>query len=362
VSILRDWFVLLLGLSVVGATAAGQTVKITPLGSHAGEFCRNDRAILMEDPTGVRVLWDPGRTVWAEDPRLGDVHVLLLSSVHSDHIGDAKPNLENPGTCLAPGTVSAAPHSTAAEIAAAKNAAVVTGGEMADFLGQKIQNIRGMPTAGCPAAGLTNEMTVPRTAPCAASTRPGGSRTVRLSGAGAGVKFANIPAYHSNGIPRSLLDAPGVAAGTTGYGGNDGGFVVKFTNGLTVYLTADTGLSGDMETIVRNFYQANVVVINVGDIFSLGPDEAAFAVQELIQPETVIPSHINEAATSGGSVTPGSRLERLLQQLGSSRRGAAPTRSRGNGRRGRDVAVVIPLSGVTREFNGEGECVNCSRR
>ena len=38
-------------------------VKITPLGSHAGEFCRNDRALLFEDPTGVRVLYDPGRTI-----------------------------------------------------------------------------------------------------------------------------------------------------------------------------------------------------------------------------------------------------------------------------------------------------------
>ena len=71
--------------------ASAQTVKITPLGSHAGELCANDRALLFEDPTGVRVLYDASRTIaGAADPRLGAVHVVLLSHAHGDHIGDTK--------------------------------------------------------------------------------------------------------------------------------------------------------------------------------------------------------------------------------------------------------------------------------
>ena len=35
-----------------------QNVKITPLGSHAGELCDRDRATIFEDPTGVRILYD----------------------------------------------------------------------------------------------------------------------------------------------------------------------------------------------------------------------------------------------------------------------------------------------------------------
>ena len=334
------------------AKAEAQTVKITPLGSHAGEFCRNDRAMLFEDPTGVRILYDPGRTVDETDGRLGIIHAVLLSSVHPDHIGDVKPNPASPGTCAAPGTVSAAPNSNAANIAAAKNAAVITGGEMAEFLGRKIQNIRGgTATPGCPTVGLTNEMVVPLQAPCTASTRPGGSRTVRLVTATNGVKIANIPAFHSNGIPASLVDSPGVAPGTTGYGGNDGGFIVQFTNGLRVYLTADTGLSADMDLVVRRFYQPSVVVINVGDVFSLGPEEAVFAIRELIKPRTVIPSHINEAATSGGAVVTGSRLELLLNGL-----------SIGTGEiflRGGLINVVLPLSGITHQFDRNGLCVDC---
>ena len=66
-----------------GSTAWSQTVRITPLGSHDGEFCRSDRAFLLEDPNGTTLLFDVGRTVAGpEDPRLGKVDVVLLSSVH----------------------------------------------------------------------------------------------------------------------------------------------------------------------------------------------------------------------------------------------------------------------------------------
>jgi hypothetical protein len=49
-------------------------VKLTPLGSHPGELCARDRAILFEDPTGVRILYDPGFMVDETDPRLGEIH------------------------------------------------------------------------------------------------------------------------------------------------------------------------------------------------------------------------------------------------------------------------------------------------
>ena len=82
----------------VKAMSSG-TVKITPLGSHDGEFCRRDRAMLFEDPDGTRILYDAGRTVAGpNDPRLGKIDVVLLSSVHGDHIGDRIPPELNAGT------------------------------------------------------------------------------------------------------------------------------------------------------------------------------------------------------------------------------------------------------------------------
>jgi hypothetical protein len=41
--------------------ALAADVKITPLGSQEGEFCQLDRAMILQDPDGTRVLYDPGR-------------------------------------------------------------------------------------------------------------------------------------------------------------------------------------------------------------------------------------------------------------------------------------------------------------
>src|SRR5256885_1809381 len=269
-------FVLLLGAAASRPAAQGSgLVKITPLGSHAGELCRNDRAMLFEDPTGVRILYDPGRTVDETDPRLGDVHVMLLSHAHTDHLGDTRPNRSAPGTCAAPAAGPANPDSNFVSIASAKNAAVIAPGELADFLGRKIQNLRGSATAACNAGGLDNIFDVPLAAPCTATLRPGGSRKARRGGAsGPGVRIAVVQAVHSNGINAQFIETPGVAGGLSGYGGSEGGFVLTFTNGLVAYLTGDTGMFGDMNTIVAQYYKPTLIVLNMSDTATLGPEEA----------------------------------------------------------------------------------------
>src|SRR5437867_6450829 len=123
-------------------------VKITPLGSKTGEFCFVDRAMIFEDPTGIRILYDPGTTVaGSTDPRLGSIDVALLSHVHSDHIGDAKLNQDpdaadarcDPSVPTAP----VAPNSNLAEIIGAKKAAFVGAGGAASFLSVRIPGLGG---------------------------------------------------------------------------------------------------------------------------------------------------------------------------------------------------------------------------
>jgi len=81
-----------LALAVTAGGAPGavaQDVSVTPLGSHTGEFCPLDRAMVFEDPDGTRILYDAGRTVAGpDDPRLGEIDAVLLSHVHADHLGD----------------------------------------------------------------------------------------------------------------------------------------------------------------------------------------------------------------------------------------------------------------------------------
>jgi len=327
----------------LGSVASGQSpalVKVTPLGSHAGELCRNDRALLFEDPTGVRILYDPGRTVDETDARLGDVHVMLLSHAHNDHIGDVRPN-NGGGTCAAPATGAANSNTNFASIAALKNAAVLAPGELSTYLSRKIQNIRGSAPAGCAEGGLDNIFDVPLSSPCTASLRPGGSRTVRRGGASPLVRIAVVQAVHSNGIAAALVDAPGEAPGLSGYGGSEGGYVITFTNGLVVYLTGDTGLFGDMETIVGRYYKPTLVVLNMSDTVTLGPNEAFYMLRTLLRPTSVMASHVNEQATAGGVVRAGTRTA-LFEFFAN------------------DVAdVIVPLSDVVRTFDGTGRCVGC---
>src|SRR5262245_44046299 len=111
---------LLVAVTTVCHAAEAQLVKVTPIGQRTGEFCAQDRAILFEDPTGVRLLYDPGNTVaGGGDSRLGDVHVILISHAHSDHLGNAKLNQDpnsNTSSCSSAMTMPA-PNSNTAEIA-----------------------------------------------------------------------------------------------------------------------------------------------------------------------------------------------------------------------------------------------------
>jgi L-ascorbate metabolism protein UlaG (beta-lactamase superfamily) len=349
--------------AVVGSSVArAQNVKITPLGAQAGEFCAPDRALLFEDPTGVRVLIAPGRTVnGSADERLGatgSIHVVLIDHPHVDHIGDVLQNCSGQPA----GSFEFPAEGNAPEIAARHNSAVLVGGELPDFFTQKIRNVTGTVPAGCPAAGLDNTFTVPRTSPCVGVIR-GGTRTAIFDGAAKGVKITTIPAFHAAGASRMHVDElresndpasaivadPGVPFGLTGYAGSETGYIIRFSNGLSVLWTGDSGLIGDWAT-QADFYDINLAVVHGGDLFTMGPDEAAFAVKRLIKPRSVIPEHFNQVSTSAGKVNEGTRLERFIQQLSS--RGGQDDR---HGNRG-GIKVVVPLSGVDISCNGKGDC------
>ena len=238
--------------SAVSLSVAAESVKVTPLGSHDGEFCAMDRALIFEDPNGTRILYDAGRTVaGADDPRLGNIDVVLVSHVHGDHVGDRHIREVNQGSCGGP------------------EVPVVVLPESPSFL----------------------------TGPLA-----------------------------------EYLKAAGVGASV----GPPTGYVLTFTNGLVVYLSGDTGITAEQKLVVKDHYGAGLVVLNIGDTYTTGPEEAAYVVNDLIKPNAVIASHANEAATQDGMVRDGTRTKQFISLS--------------------SVPVHVPLSGKTMSFDGSANC------
>ena len=319
----RAWIVLamlLAGCAGAMTPAPGPgSVKVTPLGSHDGEFCARDRALVFEDPDGTRILYDAGFTVrGTNDPRLGKIDAMLLSHVHGDHIGPAHQPAANAGTCGNPDfSVNATPNSNTVNIVVGEKAKFLVGSDMNTFFAAKVK---------------------------AAGGDPAQVQLVRFGAMAriGGVKVATVPAVHTNAVGPEFLDkALGDTLRANGLLASVGppvGYVVGFTNGLVVYLSGDTGITAEQDVVVRRHYKATLAVINIGDVFTTGPTEAAYVINDLVRPNSVIASHANEVATQGGKVRPGTRTETFIKA----------TR----------VPVHIPLSGKTMEFDGAGRCVS----
>lgn len=315
----RSTWLAALGLlgAALAAPALAQSVKVTPLGSIDGELCPLDRALVFEDPNGTRILYDPGRTVaGADDPRLGKIDVVLVSHMHGDHVGNAHTKAPNAGTCGQPDqSVSAMPSSAAVNIAVGKKAKIVTGSEMPPFFAGKMKAGGGNPADSMLA-------------------RFGGSVTV------GGVRIATVAALHSNGLDGEFIGGElGRIMKEVGIAGDVGlatGYVLSFSNGLVAYLSGDTGITADQDLVVRGHYGAKLAVMNIGDGFTTGPVEAAYVMNDLVKPASVIASHVNEVGTVGGKVRPGSKTEAFTKAA--------------------KMPVHLPLSGRTMEFDARGKC------
>ena len=73
------------------------------------------------------------------------------------------------------------------------------------------------------------------------------------------------------------------------YGGEACGYVIEFENGVKVYHAGDTNVFGDMQ-IIRELYAPEIVMLPIGDHYTMSPREAAYACK-LLKPKTVIPMH-----------------------------------------------------------------------
>jgi L-ascorbate metabolism protein UlaG (beta-lactamase superfamily) len=87
-------------------------------------------------------------------------------------------------------------------------------------------------------------------------------------------------AFHSNSIEED---------GQYIYGGEPASFIVRMPGGLTVFHAGDTTVFGDMK-LIGELYKPDIACLPIGDHFTMGPREAAYAIR-LLGVKHVIPMH-----------------------------------------------------------------------
>ena len=187
-------------------------------------------AFRIDSPGGKRIYLDPWLTNPAAPEGAQDVEridVLALTHGHSDHVGEA------------------------VDLGKRFSPRVVAIFELAAWLEQ--QGVEGASSLGM---------------------NKGGTQEVD------GIRFTMTQAVHSSGFSGN---------GHAVYLGEPAGFVIGFENGTRIYFAGDTAVHSDMALIGR-LYEPEVAVLPIGDHFTMGPREAAVAI-EMLGVTRVLPCH-----------------------------------------------------------------------
>ena len=201
-------------------------------------------AFRITTPGGKVIVIDPFLTknpktpqAWKDLDKLGKVDLLLVTHAHGDHLGDA-PAL------------------------ATKNKAPLYGPAGLD---QSLQTLGILPADLAPRMGK------------------GGT----ITPLGPGIRIHMVRAEHSSEL---VWHNPATDRDETHVGGEPAGFVLELENGLRIYHMGDTALFGDMRLIAEQFHP-DVVLVPIGGHFVMDPQDAAFAVRELLKPKFALPMH-----------------------------------------------------------------------
>jgi L-ascorbate metabolism protein UlaG (beta-lactamase superfamily) len=93
-----------------------------------------------------------------------------------------------------------------------------------------------------------------------------------------------------DGIKITLTDANHSSSTDDGtYAGEPAGLVIEAENGTKLYFAGDTNVFGDMQ-LIRRIYEPDVAILPIGDHFTMGPREAAVAL-ELLGVQRCVPCH-----------------------------------------------------------------------
>ena len=94
------------------------------------------------------------------------------------------------------------------------------------------------------------------------------------------VRITMVPAVHTSSITEGGKQ---VALGFPI------GYVLRFADGFTLYNTGDTAVTMEMK-IVHDLYKPDLVILPIGDFYTMGAEQAAYALH-LLKPKLAIGGH-----------------------------------------------------------------------
>ena len=95
-----------------------------------------------------------------------------------------------------------------------------------------------------------------------------------------GIKFTMVHAVHSSGIEDG---------GQVIYGGEACGYIITLEDGTRIYHAGDTAVHADM-ALIGELYQPEIALLPIGDLYTMGPREAAVAAR-MVKPKYIVPMH-----------------------------------------------------------------------
>ena len=236
-----------LGLAYGAAPPAGKTL-ITWYGHSAFKIVTPGNKVLLLDPW----ITNPANPSGADDlAAIKQPDLIFVSHAHFDHVGNAVELGKRTGAQLV--------------------ATLDVGRSIAEFLGY------------------------PKQQATPATEGNYGGQIQLLEGE---VTVAFVPAVHSSAIAPNQL-AKGDAYTDLRFGGAPAGFVISIRNGPRIYFSGDTDLFQDMR-LISNFGAIDLMLVCIGDHFTMGPGRAADAVA-LVSPRMVIPMHFGTQSIYSGT-------------------------------------------------------------
>ena len=104
-----------------------------------------------------------------------------------------------------------------------------------------------------------------------------------------GIGFNKGGTVHFDEFSVTMVSANHSSSYNGQYAGDPAGLILSFDDDICIYHMGDTNIFADLE-LYGELYEPHVVLAPIGDHFTMGPEEASYAVQ-MMYPDIAVPVH-----------------------------------------------------------------------